>query len=138
MPHSMHYAWKLDRGKSLLARWKEILKNYSTFIVKISYLTEQWHNFRDIFDYLLMFAGFVVSKFLHAAINTLSSVYFIDGEVLEKYRSRLRELLVGVSQRLEMAVESRTYNILKSLPSLRKILSYFVRPSDMDMYIVKI
>lgn len=39
----------------------------------------------------------------------LSYVYFIDGEVLEKYRSRLRELLVGVSQRLEMAVESRTY-----------------------------
>lgn len=59
-----------------------------------------------------MFASFVVSKFLHAAIYTLSSVYFIDGEVLEKYRSRLRELLVGVSQRLEMAVESRTYTYL--------------------------
>ena len=29
-----------------------------------------------------------------------------DGQVMEKYRSQLREMLVGVSQRLEMAVES--------------------------------
>lgn len=101
LPHLMHYAWKLDRGKSLLARWNEILKNYST-----------WHNFRDIFYYLLnMFASFFFNV-LHIQLYMLSYVYFIDGEVLEKYRSRLRELLVGVSQRLEMAVESRTYKYL--------------------------
>lgn len=50
----------------------------------------------------------------------LSYVYFIDGEVLEKYRSRLRELLVGVSQRLEMAVESRTYKYLNRCHHLEK------------------
>ena len=52
--------------------------------------------------------------------------FLIDGEVLEKYRSRLRELLVGVSQRLEMAVESRSRsNLFKNLCNICNTTHFF-------------
>ncbi|XP_056010091.1 uncharacterized protein LOC125667072 isoform X12 [Ostrea edulis] len=55
------------------------------------------------------------------------------GEVLEKYKSRLRELLVGVSQRLEMAVESFDSNPCQSASDtsqkVKKLVSKLVEES---------
>lgn len=55
------------------------------------------------------------------------------GEVLEKYRSRLRELLVGVSQRLEMAVESfdstPSQSATDTVQKVKKIVSKLVEES---------
>ena len=63
---------------------------------------------------------------LFIVFYTCCIFFFIDGEVLEKYRSRLRELLVGVSQRLEMAVESRSRsNLLKNLCNICNTTHFF-------------
>nr|XP_022322544.1 titin homolog isoform X5 [Crassostrea virginica] len=55
------------------------------------------------------------------------------GEVLEKYRSRLRELLVGVSQRLEMAVESfdssPSQSATDTAQKVKKIVSKLIEES---------
>ncbi|XP_061183770.1 uncharacterized protein LOC133191984 isoform X2 [Saccostrea echinata] len=55
------------------------------------------------------------------------------GEVLEKYRSRLRELLVGVSQRLEMAVESfdstPSQSAVDTAQKVKKLVSKLVEES---------